>query len=227
MSTKPKLALVGERDLTKTAHQGIEASLALYRQSVGPLAFEWLGTAAVTATALSVFSGIWCVPGSPCESTEGAVRAIQHARLAQKPFLGTCGGFQHALVEYAQNVLAYDAEHQELNPAAQNPLITRLSCSLVGTIQKVLATTPDFETLLGGPESLEEFNCNYGVNDELAALFEGSSLAFVARDEQHQIRAFQLQPHPFFIGTLFQPERCALKGELHPLMRAFFQATAL
>ena len=227
MSIKSKLALVGERDLAKAAHQGIEASLALYRQSVGPLAFEWLGTATITPTTLAPFSGIWCVPGSPYESTAGALQAIQHARLAQKPFLGPCGGFQHALVEYAQNVLAYDAQHQELNPAAQNPLITRLSCSLVGTPQKVLTTAPDFETLLGGTESLEEFNCNYGVNDELTALFEGSSLAFVACDEQHQRRAFQLQHHPFFIGTLFQPERRALKEELHPLVRAFFQATTL
>jgi CTP synthase (UTP-ammonia lyase) len=30
--------------------------------------------------------------------------------------------------------------------------------------------------------------------------------------------------HPFFVGTLFQPERAALRGETPPLVRAFVRA---
>ena len=30
--------------------------------------------------------------------------------------------------------------------------------------------------------------------------------------------------HPFFIGTLFQPERSAFQGVVHPLIKAFLQA---
>ncbi len=30
---------------------------------------------------------------------------------------------------------------------------------------------------------------------------------------------------PFFIGTLFQPERSALRGEVHPLMCAFLRGS--
>jgi CTP synthase (UTP-ammonia lyase) len=36
---------------------------------------------------------------------EGALLAIRHARESAIPFLGTCGGFQHAVLEYARNVL--------------------------------------------------------------------------------------------------------------------------
>jgi CTP synthase (UTP-ammonia lyase) len=36
----------------------------------------------------------------------------------------------------------------------------------------------------------------------------------------------ELQGHPFFVATLFQPERAALQGDTPPLVRAFVQACA-
>jgi CTP synthase (UTP-ammonia lyase) len=36
----------------------------------------------------------------------------------------------------------------------------------------------------------------------------------------------ELRDHPFFIGTLFQPERAALRGETPPLVKAFVEAVA-
>ena len=43
--------------------------------------------------------------------------AIQWARINSIPFLGTCGGFQHAVIEYARNVLHWnEADHAESNP---------------------------------------------------------------------------------------------------------------
>ena len=42
-----------------------------------------------------------------------------------------------------------------------------------------------------------------------------------ARDADGQVRGGELRSHPFFVGTLFQPERRALKGELPPLAREF------
>jgi CTP synthase (UTP-ammonia lyase) len=228
----PRIALIGERDPAKQAHLGIEASLALYRREVDPqLDYEWVNTAAITAgSAEDVFrdtTGIWCTPGSPYESTEGALRSIQQARTGAKAFLGTCGGFQHALMEFAQNVLHRPAEHAELTPGAKEPLIIKLSCSLAGAHGKVIATLPGrFPEILGAPESIEEFNCNYGFNDELTDVFKGSDLLFVAHDELGQVRAFRLEHHPFFVGTLFQPERRALTGSLHPVVRAFLAAAS-
>lgn len=226
------IALIGERDLSHAAHRGIEASLTLAREQKGlNIEHTWVGTAALTPAALTgtlkEFQGIWCTPGSPYEDTRGALAAIGYARVTGKPFLGTCGGFQHALMEYAQNVLHHQAAHQELTPDAPSPLIAKLSCSLVGAKGKVIATRPDlFAELLGGSESIEEFNCNYGVNPELAGVFAGTKMVFVAHDEQGEVRAFRLADHPFFVGTLFQPERRALAGRLHPVVEAFLRAAA-
>jgi len=33
----------------------------------------------------------------------------------------------------------------------------------------------------------------------------------------------RLDTHPFYVGSLFQPERRALRAELHPLVRAFLE----
>jgi len=228
-----RIVLIGERDFAKKAHQGIEASISLYRREVDRrLDFDWVRTGSISPESvreiLNGTAGIWCAPGSPYESTAGALLAIRHARVEKKVFLGTCGGFQHALMEFARNVLGHDAQHQELKPDAENPLITKLSCSLIGTKGKVIVNTPRlFRDILGADESIEEFNCNYGVSSTLEEIFRGSDLTFVAHDEFAQVRAFRLINHPFFVGTLFQPERKALAGSLHSVVRAFFDAACL
>jgi CTP synthase (UTP-ammonia lyase) len=95
----------------------------------------------------------------------------------------------------------------------------------VNTTGRIVAVPGSgFAARLGGPASTETYHCNYGLNPALEKIFHGSAVEFVAHDEQGQIRAFQLRQHPFFVGTLFQPERRALTGALHPLVRAFFQA---
>lgn len=41
-----------------------------------------------------------------------------------------------------------------------------------------------------------------------------------AHDDAGDVRAFELDEHPFFVATLFQPERAALKGQAVPLVEA-------
>jgi CTP synthase (UTP-ammonia lyase) len=132
-----EIVLIGERDLSKRAHAGIEASIALFQRDFDPtLTFRWVPTAEVAAStpaqSLGSATGIWCVPGSPYESTDGALQAIRFARENQRVFFGTCGGFQHALMEFCQNVVGRNAAHQEMDGEATDPLIVKLTCSLEG-----------------------------------------------------------------------------------------------
>jgi CTP synthase (UTP-ammonia lyase) len=48
----------------------------------------------------------------------------------------------------------------------------------------------------------------------------------LARDEAGEVRAVELTGHPFFLATLYQPERSALRGEGHPLVSAFVAAVS-
>jgi CTP synthase (UTP-ammonia lyase) len=58
------------------------------------------------------FQGLFGSPGSPYRSFAGALSGICYAREHNIPFIGTCGGFQHLLIEYARNVMGMkDAAH--------------------------------------------------------------------------------------------------------------------
>lgn len=49
-------------------------------------------------------------------------------------------------------------------------------------------------------------------------------LKVAARDLQGDVRAVELEGHPFYVATLFQPERAAIRGLTPPLARAFVTA---
>jgi CTP synthase (UTP-ammonia lyase) len=131
----PRIALIGDFDESVKAHQGISRALALAAEHVGPCGWEWVHTSGLDADVprrLSEFQGVWCVPGSPYANTRGAIEAIRFARQSPRPFLGTCGGFQHAMLEYAEAVWGVErAAHAELDPEAADPVVAPLSCGLV------------------------------------------------------------------------------------------------
>jgi CTP synthase (UTP-ammonia lyase) len=176
----------------------------------------------------SAFAAIWCVPNSPYASMEGALRAIRFARESGRPFLGTCGGFQHAVIEYARNALGlHDADHAESNPAATLPLMSRLACSLAGATGVIrLAPGSRLAAIYGKTETVEKYHCNFGLNRRFESLLNGGELNVSGRDENGEVRGVELARHPFFIATLFQPERSASTGEAHPLICAFVRAGA-
>ena len=227
-----RIALVGDFAPGITAHLAIEKSFAVAGEFGSSLIEPvWLSTESIVYgddRALHGFSGFWCVPASPYRHTTGALWAIQFARERDVPFLGTCGGFQHALLEYARNVLGLsNAEHAEMNPGAPFPLLARLQCSLVEAEQTILITQAGaFRDAYGADSGEEGFRCNYGLNPKFEHLFKDGSMQIAARSVEGEARGFQLRGHRFFIGTLFQPERRALEGTVHPLVMAFFSACA-
>src|SRR5258706_6934521 len=130
-----RIGLVGNYNPTVPAHQAIPIALRMAGEALAcDVEGVWLETETIqgdVAALLGDFDAIWCVPNSPYKSMDGALAAIRFARESGRPFLGTCGGFQHALIEYARNALGFpEADHAESNPAATLPLISRLSCSL-------------------------------------------------------------------------------------------------
>lgn len=227
----PTLALVGDYSASVPAHRAIPRALELAAAESGqPIAFRWFHTTELTdaPAQLAECAGIWVVPASPYANTAGALAAIRFARETKRPFLGTCGGFQHALIEYARNVLGLvGADHAETNPTAATLVVTPLTCSLVeatGTLR--LAPGSLIRAAYGLDTATEGYRCNYGPAPAHRVAFERAGLRFTAFDESGEIRAAELPvaTHPFFVGTLFQPERTALRGELPPLVRAFAQA---
>jgi CTP synthase (UTP-ammonia lyase) len=223
-----KIGLVGDYDASVQAHLAIPVSLQLAGSALdATLTCEWVPTDSIRSTAvIEHFDGLWCVPASPYQHTEGALMAIGWARAKGVPFLGTCGGFQHLVIEYARNVLGWiDADHAETNPASARAVIAPLTCALIEATETLRLFSGSKLAAIYGTETISEtYHCRYGLNPHFAAALLDGPLRASAADETAEIRAVELNTHPFFIGTLFQPERAALRQQLSPVARAFVQA---
>ena len=227
----PRIALVGDYSPEVVAHRAIPRALELACTATpADVTWQWIPTRAVREAArdLAEFAAVWLVPASPYENMAGALAAIRFARETKRPFLGTCGGFQHALIEFARHVAGLaSADHAEMNPDGNTLVVTPLTCSLVEKTGDV-RFEPDSQlrAIYGRDAAGEGYHCNYGVNPAHRVALERAGLRFTAFDAAGEIRAAELPAsvHPFFIGTLFQPERAALRGETPPLVRAFVTA---
>lgn len=230
MKVTTRVGLIGDYDATVPAHMAIPITLRLAGEAVAvSVEYEWIPTDEILDTSRVIdFHGLWCVPASPYRSTAGALIAIRFARENRRPFLGTCGGFQHVIIEYARNVLGWaDAEHAETTPEAARLVITPLACELVETTDSVqFEPGSRIATYYGRGDSTEGYRCRYGLNAEFEATLLSGPLRVGARDVAGEIRSVELDVHPFFLATLFQPERAALLGRTPPLVTAFVRSSA-
>jgi CTP synthase (UTP-ammonia lyase) len=230
---KPKLALVGDYSSEVIAHRAIPRALELAcAGKQRNLTWQWVATRDLRNAArdLAKFSAVWLVPASPYENMAGALEAVRFARETNRPFLGTCGGFQHALIEFARNVAGLTtADHAETNPHGTTLVIAPLACSLVEQTGALRFAPGSLLRAAYGRETAQEgYHCSYGLNPAHRAQLERAGLRFTAFDENDEVRAAELPVslHPFFVGTLFQPERAALREVLPPLVAAFVRAAA-
>ena len=190
--------------------------------------YVWLATEDIkSADDLADYHALWLVPASPYRNMEGAWTAVRYARENSLPFLGTCGGFQHAIVEYARNVMGWeDAAHAETDREGRM-VIAPLTCSLVEKTDTIELRANTLIARAYGRDSIEEgYHCNYGISPDFAAELETQPLRVTGWDDNGDIRAVELVTHPFFVATLFQHERNALAGRPAPLVQAFLYAAA-
>ena len=230
MKAQISVGLVGDFDATVPAHQAIPGALATAGAANGvDVQHEWVATESIaSAASVAAFDALWCVPASPYRNMEGALLAIRVAREGGVAFLGTCGGFQHAIVEYARNVLGWrDADHAESNPAATRAVVAPLACAQVETTDTVrLMPGSRIATAYGEPHAVEGYRCRYGLNPQFRAALLAGPLRATAFDDLGDVRAVELVNHRFFVATLFQPERAQLQRRRAPLVEAFVRAAA-
>jgi CTP synthase len=223
------IGLIGDYSPEKLAHRAIPKALELARAAAGSdFTWRWIETRDLRSPRehIAECAGIWVVPGSPYANTEGVMEAIQWAREKGLPFLGTCGGFQHALIEFGRNVAGISGgEHAETAPDSRSLIITRLSCSLVEKTGKVrFVAGSRLREAYGADEVTEGYHCNFGLNPSYQQALEKAGMQFTAFDAEGSVRGAELPSHPFFVGTLFQPERAALRGVTPPVVNAFVDA---
>jgi len=228
---KGPLAIVADFNSASRSHQATNQAIAHCAATAGlKIEPQWIATAELAqpggSKKLNGVRGIWIGPGSPYASMEGALSAIRMAREQGIPLFGTCGGFQHIILEYARNVLGFaDAEHEESSPQATQLFISRLACSLAGrTMTITLAPDSMVARIYGQTSVQEQYLCNFGINPEYADTVRSGKLMAVASDAEGMIRAVELPGHRFFVGTLFLPQHNSTPSHPHPLVCAFLKA---
>jgi CTP synthase (UTP-ammonia lyase) len=224
----PRLALVGDRSESVQAHAKIPVLIDTLATVAEPaIEIYWLYSTDITGPAdVAGFDGVWVIPGSPYLNADGVLAAIQAARTGRIPLLGTCGGFQHLLLEFARDVCGLaTVENGEVNADAAEPLIVRLECSLLGQEATVVIEPGTLAARVMGPgPTTERYFCGYGPNADYLDILQSHGLVFSGRDELGEVRVAELPGHPFCMASLFQPELSSDPTWVHPLIAAFAAA---
>jgi CTP synthase (UTP-ammonia lyase) len=175
-------------------------------------AFYWIDTEKLDSDnyrdILQGLDGIWSAPGSPFKSLDGAINAIRYARENKIPHLGTCAGYQHTIIEYARNVSGFkNAQHAEYSYDLDNQFISKMSCSLKGTKDRVIILKGSIVDRIYDSKEIEgNYFCSYGLNTDYKSVFEQSDFLVSGCDSENAIRILELKNHPFFIATVFVPQ---------------------
>jgi CTP synthase (UTP-ammonia lyase) len=225
-----KLAIIGDYNDQYRPHRATNDAIAHSTAKFGiRLQCDWISTTAIETdfeNIISTYRGYWIAPGSPYRSMSGALKIIQYARENKIPTLGTCGGFQHMVIEFARNVLGItDAEHAEYDPYASRLVVSPLSCSLVGATLEVDLTEPSSRTLeiFGEEKILEKYYCNFGLDPGYQNQLHDKGFKMVGTDKYKEARILELEDHPFFIATLFVPQDNSTRESPHKLVTGFLQ----
>jgi len=225
-----KIAVVGEFTKESKSQVFLNRALDDIKKKLGyDFEYEWVDTLKVEQEGnalLKNYSGIWSAPGGRFNSLEGALLAIKYARENNIPHLGTCGGFQHTILEFARNVLGIkDAQHEEYNPDAQTLFITKLACSLAGQRMKInIKQGTKAFALYDKTEVEEDYYCSFGINPTFREQLNRPDLIISGLDTDNEIRIFELPNHKFFMATLFVPQANSTFDRPHPIVLEFVKS---
>ncbi|WP_445368779.1 glutamine amidotransferase-related protein [Methylomonas sp. BW4-1] len=223
------IALLGEYTPTFPPHLATNAAIEHAKAALGlEINADWISTEDIDQTLFQRYAGIWVAPGSPYRNLDKTLAAIRYARESGIPCFGTCGGFQHMILEYARNVLGFkDAQHAEYDSYASDLFISKLACSLAGR-QLPLTFEPGSRVadIYGALTATEQYYCNFGINPDYIDVLKSGPLKITAADAEGEIRVIEWSDHPFFIGTLFVPQARSKPEQPHPLVSAFLRAVA-
>jgi CTP synthase (UTP-ammonia lyase) len=192
---------------------------------------QWLPTVSLEAgyeQYLHGFDAFWCAPGSPYKSAQGAMNAIRFARENNYPFIGTCGGFQYVVLEFARDVLDLpEIKQSDFDPYTPNLFIAALGCSLIGETRTIFLTEgTKVAQIYSATYSEERYNCDSGLNDRFRNQIVNCGFVVAGTDEAGDTRILELPRNNFFIATLFQPQLSSTPENPHKLILAYLKEAA-
>lgn len=226
-----KIGIIGDFNQNFRPHVATNEAIEVLRPLLDyDLNYDWIPTDSILSRfddIIKEFKAFWIAPGSPYKNMEGALQIIKHGRLNNVPTLGTCGGFQHMVIEFARNVLEIrDAEHAEYDPYASKLVVNPLTCDLKGSLLEIEILSLNSKTFraYGTTKIHEKYYCNFGLNPEYQDEINDKGFEIVGSDNHKEARILELTNHKFFIATLFVPQDNCSKEKPHKLILEFLKS---
>lgn len=241
MTQSVRIGVIGDYNSAFASHPATGEALRSAATALGlPVEVNWVATSSIAPDSpekrLGEFDGLWISAGSPYANFHGALAAIKHARESDLPLLGTCGGFQHAVIELARNVLGIaDADSAEHDGTSQNVVITPVACEVPDrkadapklsgrSTVRVKPGTLLHKSVNHREELHEEYFCNFEVNPEIRPKLEEAGVVISGVGPQDEVRAIELPGKTWYLATLFQPQLTNRGSRPHQIVLAFLEA---
>lgn len=227
-----KIAVLGDFNPIYETHHRLNDSIRDVQSFLNrTIQFDWIATDVFNCKVVfeqQKYKALWITPGSPYKDMNNVLNTIQYARTHHIPTFGNCGGFQHMIIEFAKNVCGIEnADHEETNPLSKELLIKKLTCSLKGQTENlkiinhssILYNTYKQENLIG------RYFCSYGINENYLEVLKSNGINFTSISNEGNYRSFEIDNHPFFVGTLFQPALTSTKKHSNPMILEFIKTS--
>ena len=222
-----QIGVLGDRRDDFEPHQLVQPAFEHAAADLGAtVECTWLATPelrGLAAAGLDRFDGFLVSPGSPYRDLEGMLHGIKLVRLSRRPVLGNCAGFQHMVLEFAQNAAgmdeAYSLEYGEQEGTA---IIAWSACRLSGQILPITLVSGTLAHQLYGTEQVEErYYCQFALDPAYELPLQQAGLRISGRDPEGLARVIELPARRFYLGTLFVPQARSRPGAPHPVITGF------
>ena len=243
MTNSISIGIIGDFNPEKPSHIATDAALKHAADFLSlNVKTEWLGTGNLRRKSVKdtvgQYQGLFAAPGTPYFFADGAIKGIRLAREMNIPFLGTCGGYQYTLLEFARNVAGMtNAVHTELTPQTDMPLLIKIACAvdktkgregprMLGTFDINLVPGTEAFKLYGKTKISESYSCNYELNPDYQGRLVESGLTISGMDDDGKARIIEVHNKRFFMGTGFLPQLNSTPENPHPLILAFLKSAS-
>ncbi len=184
---------------------------------------------------LSQHDGILIPGGFGSRGTEGKIKAIQHARSKNIPFLGICFGFQLAVVEFSRSIGFEQANSIEINPKTPHPVINLMpeqrginqmgATMRLGAHEVIIRPKTLAYSLYKTGSIYERHRHRYEVCPEYDKQLTENGLVFSGMSsDKKRVEILELPSQSFFLATQFHGEFKSRPGRPSPPYYGFVKS---